>query len=194
MSLDTYQLILSKPADVYWCGWKSTTVQLQRAGWQCSVQHDPMQWGVSLSFLNEVAGIYMQTDHISMDVLAGDRVIGGFRAQQLDFRGLQFQVVKTLHNQTRIIGSPPDLNDWVAFDARPKMHEVSTRNFSLDDVRHFFRPIEAPEEKEIIVGPQSVDEALQLILKLQAGDQAALREKARDKPRRVHAQIVSLAA
>ncbi len=187
--------VRSELFDVRWLGWQSNTVTLQRAGWQLAVNHDPCRFAYQLSAYHPDAGLVMTSrflDAAHVNEHALRRNPFGHTGRLGERPCFDMDHVMRRGDVLRTYGHI-EPTQWMAFDARPAITECT--ELSFEDATSFFRPIAVPEEKELIVGPQTVDEALRLILELQKGDQARLREKARQgAARTVHAQLVSLAA
>lgn len=181
----------SNPVDIEFAGFRTTSLVLQRAGWRAVADQDLARMAFRLSFHHPDFGLVLLTEW--QDI----HHIGGYfiktTSGPLDFWKERpvLRVRCVVHERSQVLGDLP-MFDPVAVDMRPSMN--SNFDFDFEKLTSIFRPIDVPEEKEIIVGPQNVQQALDLILEMQKEDQATLRQKARDKARRVHAQVVSLAA
>lgn len=181
--------VLSAILDVEFMGFRSSTAQLQHAGWEFMAQEDPARMAVRVSFKSPRHGLVMIGEWLDFERISG-------RFLKTHYMPIQHErpcvrVSQVLHECTQVFVRTMETS-WTPVDMRPTVD--SDFEFDFDRLTSLFRPIAVPEEKEIIVGPQNVDEALKLILAMQAPGQAELRERNRSQARRVHAQVVSLAA
>jgi hypothetical protein len=179
---------LSLPHEVWWGGFKSTTIQLQQAGWSISAEQDLHRDRIALAFRHSDYHMYGLTGPTSVDF---------YRYQRTD-RPLVFQVRYMATEMTCQVYA--DLSTFSPIDARPQMIEVK----DIEDFKIFATPLARTEE--IIVEPATVMEMLEKIKAMQSPEQVAIRERnnARDRcgdlykepgPRQqFHAQILSFAA
>ena len=61
------QDILSYPIDLYWRGWHSSTIELQRAGWQLSAQQDVMNRSMIVAINHPEAQLQDITERIDFN-------------------------------------------------------------------------------------------------------------------------------
>lgn len=186
--------ILSQPHRVRFAGFESTTRDLQRAGWQLSVEEAVYDYRIRLAMRFEPAGLYMLADaqehRYNMRSAPYSRSFDPRSQVQLtfDIRHCSSRVAVQLRER--------------GFDFRPIDAEqtyVDTPFKRIEDFHIFASPLVRTEE--IIIEPQSVAECLDLIRKMQAPELAAVRkrnlQRERSEPmnqQNFHAQILSLAA
>lgn len=194
---DTFFLQRSPVCDVYVMGMRTNTVALQAAGWELSVERDAGFRGeTTLAIYHTECDLVGFSDRCERERLMEQYTRYDSRlyrptTQYDPSREPPFVIRKLTSRGRTVMVQAPSLRDMWAINARPEMVHDHIR-FDDDWVKEIFRPA-VSEDKEIIVGPQNVDEALRLILELQRDDQAKLREKAANAPKRVHAQLVSVA-
>lgn len=178
--------LLSRPHDVYFCGFRSTTFQLQQAGWQLSVNNHDFGGRITLAMHNKDFGGYMLADTMAFD---------HFRPLDIPLRFVVRRVNADILVYQSDIGM--DFSMFEPIDARPQY--VTTERKSIKDFNIFATPLVRTEE--IIVEPSSVSECLDLIRRLQAPELAEIRERDRTRDfsearnqMKFHAQVMSLAA
>jgi len=174
-------------------GFRTTTTQLQAGGWELAISRDPVRWAMSLSAYHPDYMVAISSAWVDLDTAMKHHMWGGISPVD---RGI-FVIERIYTKDMKFRGGPPLVFaaapiEFMPFDARPAA--AFNEEFSFEDMTKLFRPILVPEEKELIVDPQSVDSLMNQILSLQKRKQAELRRKAADTPRVVHAQLVSLAA
>jgi hypothetical protein len=173
-------------------GFEARTTALQAAGWRLAVVNNLARMTAQIELYHPDLDLLMVTHEIDHRVLFDFTMTFPHRRYDYDEATPVFAIQQVISKGDKVHRGFFGSLDAVPFNAVPD--RISTDVLPWEDITSVFRPIDVPEEKEIIVGPQSVDEALALILQMQAQDQAELREKNRNRARQVHAQIVSLAA
>jgi hypothetical protein len=178
-------VIKSRPADVLFCGFRSTTSQLQNAGWELSMHEDFENQHLTLAMRHKQAGVYAMSARLAVDHFAYWQMRGDMRLPPF--------VVTHISSDIRIV-SGVDFTKFKPIDAAPQVVRVDETNISQLSI--FASQLVRTEE--IIVEPQSVAECLSLIKRLQAPQLAEIRERnrrAEAMPQvQFHAQIMSLAA
>jgi hypothetical protein len=154
---------------VRFAGFVSTTLELERAGWQLSAEQQWDRAAVRLAMKFEKGGIYAITNAVSFN---------HFAAAQGQASNLTFDVV-WMGNDGRfhIMPEPRALN-FRSISAMPEFEELqSWTEVKFEDAIPF-KPLnhEAPE---IIVAPDKVAEIMDLILKAQDPKQAEIRARKR---------------
>ena len=179
--------LLSAPHEVFFCGFRSTTIQLQQAGWQLSVRQDNYGYrdNLQLAMHNKEFGGYM---------IAQCRNFEPFKP--LHNERLTF-VVQRVCADIMIIHTDMDFKEFTPIDARPQW--VTEERKSIKDFSIFASQLVRTEE--IIIEPQSVAECLDLIRKMQAPELAAIRRRNANRnfeeatnQVKFHAQVMSIAA
>ena len=180
--------IVSAPHEVHFCGFRSTTTQLQQAGWQLSVRQENYghRDNLQLAMHNKDFGGYMIAEAMTWEP---------FRPAQMNER-LTF-VVRRVSADVMILQTSLDFNEFKPIDARPQY--ITTERKSIKDFNIFASQLVRTEE--IIIEPQSVAECLDLIRKMQAPELAAIRQRNVNRDfeqatnqMKFHAQVMSLAA
>lgn len=196
--VQTDTLWRSRPFDVVWAGWTTTTTALQRGGWLMAVSEDPHMWELYFEFRHPEHGIHLASAPYRKDDVIGRGSMHNMRALPADLGGMRgppIVIRSLLRRGDRFVRYGEDYQvPRLQFDARPDVLHMEARTIDYDDLATYFRPIVVPEEKELIVDPNDVMALLERIKDLQAPKQKELREKARrEQARMVHAQIVSVA-
>lgn len=191
------QTWLSIPLRIRFEGWVSDTYKLQQAGWQLSARENPNSYSLQLALRHQELGIYMLSNRVDVDYFAAAHMPGGvstaLRHMELSIRHVgQANTIKILHT------SETNLFEFKPIDAMPQLVEHNIGDLQI------FAPIQV-RTQEVVVMPDSVPDLLEHILKLQAPDQARIREDARRRAARanlpeelarprqhIHAQIITL--
>lgn len=184
------RMVYSHPHRVHFAGWETTTYALQRAGWKLSAMQDPHMGRLQLAMRLESADLYMVSEVLGVNFMH-------FHHDYLRDRELDF-VVRKVVGRDIVPVAGVDFSRYQPIDAEP-VYEMR-RPKSIKDFNIFAVPLARTEQ--IIVEPQSVQECLDLIRKMQAPELAEIRERNRRRdamqepaPQQVfHAQILSLAA
>lgn len=184
--------LLSQPCDVVWAGWRSTTVDLQNAGWQIAVEDSYHNYSTRLCLQHRdlrLRGITTPTpleDFVRSDRYGGRGYRPAFHVQWMS-SDLRVQIMESSF-------------DFREIDAKP---QFTAEHSNRADAFSFFA-VPMARTEEIIVAPQDVSTMLDQIRKMQAPEMAAIRqrEQRRDRAGEVepgsrevfHAQILSFAA
>ena len=185
-----HERFLSQPCPVYFAGFASDTYRLQKAGWQLSVEQDIMRGTIRLAMRFEPARLYMLADTQDYDYWSARAGHG---------RPPSFAIRHCASNIT--VQLMESVFDFKPIDATPTFAKVERTG--IEDLGIFATPLVRTEE--ILIEPQSVEECLSLIRKMQAPELQAVRERnARRNSlgqevmpvmrQNFHAQILSLAA
>lgn len=191
--LQVERRVLSRPVEVWWSGFRSTTVQLQQAGWEIAAEEDVYGGRIRLLMRHQDMRLYAITNESEWNYF--DR--------QTEGRMLVFQVVHAAPRMevrvTQEIGA--GLANFRQIDAMPQFVDSVIQR--PEDMKIFVTPLVRTEE--LIVEPQTVAAMLEQIRKMQAPEQARIRHKERlaasregmlveAGPRQeFHAQILSIA-
>lgn len=170
---------------VHWAGWESNTLRLQKAGWQCSVEEDPMYRSIRIAIKHPAFKMYGISNSIQYD-------------RKLVFESYIKHITIPIHymaSEMRI-QIMSDLSAFRPIDAEPQFIETEMK--SIKDYK-MFRPLE--NIPEIIVEPPTVSELLDKIIEYQSPKMVELRKRMLQEKRKeelglkqIHAQIISLAA
>lgn len=187
--------VLSRPAEVLWAGFRSTTSRLQQAGWEIAAEESIADLRIRLLLRNRDMRLYALTSDLEFDY---------HRQHEQYDRPLVFNVVcASPEFRIRELPTMTSFADFHQIDAMPQITEQKIK--SIEDFRIFATPLVRTEE--IIVEPQDVSAMLEQIRKMQAPEQARIRAKERLARRReetapieiqavprqaFHAQIISI--
>lgn len=193
---DAEYRLLSAPHRMLWAGWESTTSQLQQMGWEFSAEQEFYRYAVRLAFRHQEYKVRGISEWIGAHhVMAIDQHVARYGGPALTF---QCHVASDL-----IMTAPLDLRAFTAIDAMPQMQTITRENMrTIEDALGIFaKPL--VRSTEIIVDPKSVQEAMDMLLKVQNKELTEIRQREKQReareqlhaPRQVfHAQIISLAA
>jgi hypothetical protein len=184
--------VLSRPAEVWWSGFRATTLALQQAGWEIAAEESIYEGRIRLMLRSRDMRLYAITNGVEWD----------YYRQDADRTPLVFQVVSAAPRIEcqRIPEVGAGWADFNQIDAQPQF--IETKIETPDDLRIFATPLARTEE--LIVEPATVAGLLEQIRKMQAPEQTRIRERERAahrreamaieiRPRqRFHAQILSL--
>lgn len=176
---------------VYFCGFKSTMLDLRASGWtlQASVEKD--MWSFShiycISLVNENLRLAGMINDFALENIRNDW-------QQIEIsrvvpiKGSFFNVVGNLSIEMKCIGINTEL-----FDAHPELTEDPRMVWKRIPFEHAFT---LKEPDEVIIQTEDVSSMLTKIIEEQRVSQAELREKARnfETPCRTTAKILSFCA
>lgn len=184
---DFERRILSQPVELHWNGWRSTTHELQSAGWSISAEQNIERMTMQMAFRSPMGDAYGVSSQVPWEYMQ-DRQFGfGTIPLHADMR---FGREVTFHT----VGGFPAFD---AIDAQPRM--TSERRARLEDFAHFAAPL--VRTRQLVVPEESVSDLMERILKLQQPDRTErLRESVREGSRiempkhKFHAQIMSFAA
>jgi hypothetical protein len=159
---------------VHFAGFTSDTYTLQRAGWDISAQQGFSPWRsgyeITLALRNRNAGLYALSTPLEIDLYLMSR-------EPRYYQGLVFDVQRVSSEiEMRSYGGKIDyFNNFEAVDAEPML--IKEPSYQKISEMKIFKPM--VKTQEILIGPQSVPEALEYILKLQDPKQKEIREKKR---------------
>jgi hypothetical protein len=189
-------MVQGHPIRVAWAGWESDTYTLTRSGWsiatQESYQHNELHLmlhhkGLGMTGYGRIRGYMDLLQSCLHDSYRGTR--------DLDHVVIQIETLASTKDVFIQGRHPVESARWV--DGEPYLMRIENkplRNLSL------FRQLDAPAPQELITEPETVQELLDKILAMQGPMRKELRarearrERDAPAPRRIHAQIVSLAA
>lgn len=184
--------ILSRPAEVWWAGFRATTIGLQQAGWELAAEEDMRSCRLRLMMRHQGLRLYALSDFSRFDYFSQQNPYF-----QDAYRPLTFQVVQAAHDfhTVRMMDS---LAGFRQIDAEPQI--ICDPIKSIEDLKIFVTPMVRTEE--LIVEPANVAAMLERIREMQVPEQERIRQKERlrqareamEGPRQTfHAQIISIA-
>lgn len=159
---------------------------MQSAGWQLSAEEEVYDRTIRLAAKHQAANLYMVSARVPHEYFE---------------MGVRLPVFNMTYCSSRMVVQLMESSfNFKPIDATPQFVTEERRN--IEDFRIFATPLVRTEE--IIVEPQSVQECLELIKRLQAPDLAAIRKRNKqtgeansDAPMQqmqFHAQVLSFAA
>lgn len=180
-------IVRSEPMEIHFAGFRGTTYDLQRAGWRLAVHEDFHRCTIQLMARHEGAQLYLVADEARHNYKM--RSTPGVRED------LPVFVVRQVARALEMLRVSFDLASFGPVDAEPRWEEFKPRR--IEDFALFGAPLVKTEE--IIIEPQSVQECLDIIRRLQAPELAEIRKRNAQRERaleatKFHAQILTLAA
>lgn len=190
-------MLQGAPIRVEWAGWTSDTYTLSRCGWSIATREADYD-----------DALYLMLHHKGLEVTGMGRVPNyrhvlmshlhdGYRGgSALDGLVVPLQTVNFTKNIAIESRHPITSARWV--DGNQYVMKIEDR-MPLRDLT-LFRQLDMPAPQELVTDPETVQEMLDKILAMQAPVRQEIRardaRRERDAlvPRRIHAQIVSLAA
>lgn len=192
MALSPDYVLKSAPCEVWWSGFKSTTIQLQQAGWEVATHQDVYQGRIGLVMRNRDMRMYAVCDTVHFDF---------FKYAMMPNKNLLpvFHVTRIVPHVDVVEVMGHQFSAYKQIDAMPSMNQIERK--SIEDFGIFNVPLVRTEE--IIVDPGEVSDILQKLLEMQSPEQKAIRDRNRGRDRRgemleagpvqkFHAQIISL--
>jgi hypothetical protein len=157
-------LYKSPICEVYWAGWRSSTVKLQAAGWQLSIENDPSRYSMRLLMRHSLSHITAISRWAEFDMTR----------YMEHLPPLEFSVVVMGRVSMQIMGRLPEL---VAVDAIPELCQAESIDLGQMNI---WKPAKS-EVEEVLVdqADMTVIEHLQAIKDLQSDTQRELRDKMR---------------
>src|SRR5258706_8252287 len=150
--------ILSQPTDVWWAGFRATTIQLQQAGWELAAHEDVHYGRLRLLMRHQGMRLYALSREKTFDYFRNHSY--GFRSY--DETPFSFEVTQAAHD-IQMMRMPDVLSAFRQIDAIPQV--VPTEIKSIDDLKIFATPLVRTEE--LIVEPANVAAMLEGIREMQ---------------------------
>ena len=182
--------ILSRPAEVWWDGFRSNTYELTRAGWKIAVEEVFHRDQIRLLLRSEQMDLYALSDYAPWHYFnREDHFYNATPRCPLVFRIVQ---VAKHFEVTRMYD---DFTQFRQIDGQPRY--IEERYKSIDDFRIF--ALHEVKTEDIIVEPATVAGLLGQIRQMQVPEQERIRQKQRLAEAReqypvqtTHAQIITL--
>ena len=181
--------LLSQPCEVIWAGWRTTTVDLQRSGWQLAIEREHYDFSTRLLIQHRDLRIRGLSAPVRLDVFMQDRIYPTWPVFQMQYLSSEMHV--------QLMESS---FSFMAFDAKPQYTTEPMRRMDVASI--FAAPLVRTEE--IIVEPQDVSAMLDQIRRMQSPQMAEVRQREQRRDRAgeanpgqrevFHAQILSFAA
>lgn len=177
----------NRPMPVVWCGWESNTYKLGQCGWEIAIEEVLYDCSMELFMYHPTFDIVARGRCRDVSALRGER-IGHFGGSPPIFEIIN---VCAREHIVRMF-EHTDLSTFHRIDTMPTMREWFGHPCELPLFAELFAPKAGAQE--LIIDPQDVQAMLDQIMKVQAPIRREIRERDRIRERRVHAEIVSLAA
>jgi len=182
--------VLKNPIVTFlWGGWNTTSLDLQQAGWQISVNQNVERGFIEFIIKHPAWRIYGVSERVY-----------DFDYHKMNFNNLsRFDIpIKINHmcSELHIHHMCENIMTFQPIDAEPQICRNEIK--SIEDFKIFQPPL--VRTNEIIVEPDQVNKIMKQILKVQSPKQKEIREKLRKQKERneirqqenFHAQIISL--
>lgn len=170
-------LLMSRPIKVWWRGFSSTTLELQRFGWSLAVDFDAHRQEYTLLIKNKEMNLYAISNHLGLpfDLITDPHRIADHEnlVRAFEIR----HVANSIQVQHLSLNGSNAFSDAIAINAEPKLMEHTVTR--LEDL-NIFRPLVTQSEEILIEqADMSVVELLQKIKDKQSDRQFDLRKKAK---------------
>lgn len=171
--MNYHNMVIRNPVmDVFWAGWRSTTIDLQRNGWQLAVEEDVRICRMKLALYHPTMKMYGISRVYEYEKQQMESLMGG------TYRNIV--MIDHVCSDIQIRHESGCVPQFCPVSAIPQYVDTSTFT-SIKDMM-IFRPLEAI--REIVIEPTDVGTMLDRILSLQSPKQAEIREKMRKEERR----------
>jgi hypothetical protein len=172
--------LMSRPVPASWAGFETDTYKLQSFGWDISAEQEPMYHTMRIAIRHDKIGMSGVSERIPWTYFQ-DPYHSPERLPVVPLRCVSHKVMYEIY------GSPAF--NFEPVDAQPQM--MAVKRGSLEEFIHF-----APARAKGILLPEaSVPDLMEQILKLQQPmREAEIKRSLLERPHKVHAQIISLAA
>lgn len=177
-------LRISSPiCKVFWAGWESDTLSLQRQGWEISSEQDiaSMRFRIAIRNVNyRIYGISQLIPYEEFrEVYTGDNYNGNTPPIYIQYMASRME-----------INIMDDLSKFEPVDALPSVI-INKQRKNIEDFM-MFRPI--GKANEIIVSDYEVKELMDMITKKQDPKQAEIRERKRKEWRKFTQEVNEVAS
>ena len=170
MNNEFHYYIENFPLNIHWMGWKTTTRDLQRFGWQLSAEQDAYNFG-------SMGAIRLAMKHPNQDIygITNPTRINIFNSIAEQFEILSKHVIGLEYMCNRVVvKTTDDFNAFYPVDGTPIEREGERKR--LEDF-NIFRPL--AKTNEIIIDSKDVNKVMDIILNLQDSKQKEIRYKKR---------------
>jgi hypothetical protein len=161
---------------VYWAGWQSNTHELQRNGWQLSIEEDFYSMRFRVALKHPQYKMYGISHPCSYD----------YQRSMNDMAWQALPEIPMNHMVSEMrINIMDNLANFKPIDAEPQI--IHNEIKSIEDMK-LFKPIN--HSKDIVIAPANVNELLESVLKQQDSKQMEIREKKRKEWNRFQGQMI----
>lgn len=177
------------PMPVHWAGWESNTYKLGACGWEIAIEEVLYNMSLELMMYHPKFGVVARGRCRDCTPYRAERARAGFCGGPPPY----FEINAAAHRDGRVMMFPPtDLSAFDLVDTRPTVTHWEGHPYELPLFSKLFAP--KPDTQELIIDPQDVQAMLDQIMKVQAPIRREIQDRDNKRERRVHAEIVSLAA
>ncbi len=180
-----YQYIMrNMPVKIRMAGWEADTHTLQRCGWQVAVEEMRMEQymrdSLRIALKHPKLKLYCLTNTVDVDLMN--------RQVRRELMGSEIVLdVEHIACDINVVNIPTDFAHFRPINAEPVVEKIHTMEHRSIESFKIFKPL--PEEKEIIVPKESVNELLQKIQSLQEPYQEEMREEKRIAMRKFNREV-----
>jgi hypothetical protein len=173
---DVEARLLSRPIGVHWMGFRSNTVDLQRAGWDLAVEHAMEDYGrdnmYRLLMRHDVMDLCALTSQTQIDAL-----INGPMGEDLSRRPI-FNIQRVF-NKVEIYRTEEDFANFHQIDAKPRYTNDPIDNWDARNIFARIFNVDIGKRETIVIdeADMSVVDHLQAIKDLQSSKQKEIRER-----------------
>lgn len=184
--------ILSRPIPVVWAGWRTTTADLQRNGWDLAVEFRYNDMMYRLACRHKVLDLMALSDSTQLEHALAllEKYYEDPRGEHLppfyvNHVATHIQIVRTVWAGAEHYETCPS---WVHIDGHPQITQMPVAK--IEDLNIFAA---RDAQKELLVGQadMTVTEHLEAIMKLQEPKQSELRQQMLAQPNNVR-KIITL--
>lgn len=154
--------LLSRPLGVHWAGWQTTTLALQRNGWDLAVEHDYHRNGYTLLMRHEAMQLHACTSELTLERLPQEhwehapvfqvRVVAR-SLQSAHMPGLDFASFQQIDAEPRFVDHKIQrIEDFNIFAlARSKAEEVLVNKADMTVIEHLeaIKRLQEPKQREL---------------------------------------------
>lgn len=156
--------MLSRPLGVHWAGWETTTLKLQRSGWDLAVEHEFHRDGYTLLMRHEAMKLHAYTSQLVLERALHDQYYG---------ENMPVFVVRHVAQSLQSAHVPLDFASFQQIDAEPRFADFKIQR--VEDFNIFALARSKAEEVLVNKADLTVIEHLEAIKRLQEPKQRELR-------------------
>lgn len=181
------RLLVNPCSKVFFAGWESDTYKLGNQGWDVSIQENFEFGRFDAMFHHKGANLILHAIANDQPMREHTNRIAGMPR----FDGPMFNVVRAFANDPnlKVYHEMPVFSIWS--ETKPAMVDIDSAAYNPFDFPIFMKKGDPPPAQELIVEPQDVMQLLEQIKRMQAPEQATIRERRRRDTPMAHATILS---
>lgn len=161
--------IISKPFKLYWAGWKTDTLSLQKEGWCISVSENHMMSSLRIAIKNDSLNIRGISNFLYVEY---ERFLSQYVNNNFNI-DINISVAKMSMSERIFMIDQPEY-EFIPIDAKP----TSTQKYCDFDDLILFKKVEVIENvKDIFLKDASMSEILRFALNKQEPEQERIRKE-----------------